>query len=67
MGDSITIRFFNNSITNSVQRFLNVNLANKDRSKLIEIYSVSNIVFLALGAFLAFVLIFLKISFSLSF
>lgn len=59
-GIVLLLGFFNNSITNSVQRFLNVNLANKDRSKLIEIYSVSNIVFLALGAFLAFVLIFFK-------
>lgn len=59
-GIVLLLGFFNNSITNSIQRFLNVNLANKDRSKLIEIYSVSNIVFFALGVFLAFVLIFFK-------
>ncbi|EKE22321.1 MAG: hypothetical protein ACD_6C00865G0007 [uncultured bacterium] len=59
-GIVLLLGFFNNSITNSVQRFLNVNLANKDRSKLIEIYSVSNIVFFALGIFLAFLLIFFK-------
>lgn len=59
-GIVLLLGFFNNSITNSVQRFLNVNLANKDRSKLIEIYSVSNIVFSALGMFLAFLLIFFK-------
>lgn len=59
-GVVLLLGFFNNSITNSVQRFLNVNLVNKDRSKLIEIYSVSNIVFFVLGVFLAFVLIFLK-------
>lgn len=59
-GIVLLLGFFNNSITNSVQRFLNINLANKDRSKLIEIYSVSNIVFFALGIFLAFVLIFFK-------
>lgn len=59
-GIVLLLGFFNNSITNSVQRFLNVNLANKDRSKLIEIYSVSNVVFFTLGVFLAFVLIFFK-------
>lgn len=59
-GVVLLLGFFNNSITNSVQRFLNVNLVNKDRFKLIEIYSVSNIVFLTLGAFLALILIFFK-------
>lgn len=59
-GIVLLLGFFNNSITNSVQRFLNVNLANKDRSKLIEIYSVSNIVFFTLGVFLALVLISFK-------
>ncbi|MDP7838429.1 hypothetical protein GFM20_16790, partial [Acinetobacter baumannii] len=52
-GVVLLLGFFNNSITNSVQRFLNVSLANKDRSKLIEIYSVSNIIFFTLGIFLS--------------
>ncbi|WP_457969754.1 hypothetical protein [Acinetobacter calcoaceticus] len=59
-GAVLLLGFFNNSITNSVQRFLNVNLAKKDTAKLIEIYSVSNIVFFALGLFLAFILIVFK-------
>ena len=59
-GGVLLLGFFNNSITNSVQRFLNVNLADKNKAKLIEIYSVSNIVFFALGIFLAFILIFFK-------
>lgn len=59
-GVVLLLGFFNNSITNSVQRFLNVSLANKDRSKLIEIYSVSNIIFFTLGIFLSLILLFFK-------
>lgn len=59
-GTVLILGFFNNSITNSIQRFLNINLANKDNKKLVEIYSVSIIVFLALGLCLALILIVFK-------
>jgi O-antigen/teichoic acid export membrane protein len=59
-GVVLILGFFNNSITNSVQRFLNINLANKNNKKLIEIYSVSIVVFLVLGLFLALILIAFK-------
>ncbi|WP_312602895.1 hypothetical protein [Acinetobacter schindleri] len=59
-GVVLLLGFFNNSITNSVQRFLNVSLANKDESKLIEIYSVSNIIFFSLGFFLVIILLIFK-------
>lgn len=59
-GVILILGFFNNSVTNSVQRFLNVNLENKDNKKLIEIYSVSVVVFLTLGLFLALILILFK-------
>lgn len=59
-GVVLILGFFNNSVTNSVQRFLNISLANKDTVKLIKIYSVSNVVFFTLGALLSLVLILFK-------
>lgn len=59
-GVVLILGFFNNSITNSFQRFLNVSLANNDIAKLAKIYSVGNIIFFTLGALLALVLIIFK-------
>lgn len=59
-GVILILGFFNNSITNAVQRFLNVSLAAKDTCRLIQIYSVSNVVFCTLGAVLALFLIIFK-------
>ena len=59
-GIVLILGFFNNSITNSVQRFLNIYLASKNTPKLIEVFSVSNVVFFSLGAFLVAILIIFK-------
>lgn len=59
-GVILMLGFFNNSVTNSVQRFLNVSLANNDKIKLTQIYNVSNVVFFVSGALLVLVLILFK-------
>lgn len=59
-GIILLLGFFNNSITNSVQRFLNVTIPTNNTIKLHKIYSMSVIVFLALGSFLALILLIFK-------
>ena len=59
-GVVLLLGFFNNSITGSVQRFLNVNIGLNNLNKLKEIYSVSLVMFIFLGVLLSVFLLFLK-------
>lgn len=59
-GVILALGFVNNSITNSVQRFLNVALGREDIVEAKKIYSTSLIIFIILGIGLSILLFFIK-------